>query len=56
MAQCGNFKIFLSLRLYVKLSAKTAAFAILGAVNFVHLQIVVNFSLQKIIKIKIQNL
>ena len=47
-AQCGNFMIFISLRFYVKSifeysrSAKTAFFAILGAVNFVNL---VNISL-----------
>ena len=61
-SQCGNFKIFVSLRFYVKFnfvdsrSAKTSIFAILGAVNFVNLE---NFSLpkvQKFIKIKIQSL
>ena len=60
--QCGNFTILLSLRFYVKstfgetTTSKTVIFPILGALNFVHL---VEFSLQrvqKLIKIKIQNL
>ena len=53
-AQCGNFKIFLSFRFYVKSIlenlevVKVPFFAILGALNFVDL---VNFSLQKAKKI-----
>ena len=44
ITQCGNFRIFLSLRFYVKsilwiLSAKTAVFSNLGLVNLVHLVI-----------------
>ena len=52
---CGNFKILVSLRFYVKSIlrilcriAKTAIFAILRAVNFVQM---VNFSLKKSTKI-----
>ena len=51
--QCGNIKIFISFRFYVKSilvdsrSAKAAIFAILGAVNFVNL---VNIGLQKVQK------
>ena len=49
--QCGNFKIFVSLRFYVKSILwilevkKTAVFTIFGAVNFV---LLLNFSLQKV--------
>ena len=60
-SQYGNFKIFLSLRFYVKSllveirSAKNAVFAIFGALNYVNL---VDFSFQKaqkFMKIKVQS-
>ena len=53
MAQCGNFRIFLLFRFYVKSSfenlevVKLPFFAFLGALNFHHL---LNFSLQKVQK------
>ena len=50
MPLCGNFRIFLSLRFYVKSSfgdSRSSKTAILGALNCVNL---VNFSLQKVQK------
>ena len=57
-----DFSIFLSLKLYVKTifwdsrSAKTAIFAILGAVNFVNLEISVFKKCKNFNKIKFQSL